>query len=117
MQLPHETRARLVAEAEAADPHECCGVLLAEGTAIACENVAEEKHHRFAIDPLMMLRLDRAHRIVGIYHSHPDAEPVPSATDLAAAWPGYVYSIIGRIDGAWVIRSWALRDGEFVEIT
>ena len=33
-------------------------------------------------------------RVLGFYHSHPDALPLPSETDRELAWPWYLYVII-----------------------
>ena len=56
--------------------------------------------HQAAMDDLALL---------GVYHSHPNRPPVPSATDLAAALPYFSYVIIAvmnsRADG---LRSWRL---------
>jgi len=56
--------------------------------------------------------------VLGIFHSHPDHPPVPSATDLEAALPWYSYVITSIEQGrAMQSRSWRLSDdrGELVE--
>lgn len=47
---------------------------------------------------------------LGIYHSHPDSEPIPSSVDAELAFPGWIYWII-RVEAAAVgeARAW-LRD-------
>jgi|GEM_PF-5408638 len=77
-------------------PRECCGVLAGTARRIdhawSCRNVAEHEA-RFEIDPLDLLsthrraeRMDLA--IVGFYHSHVDASPIPSELDRSAPlWP------------------------------
>jgi len=56
--------------------------------------------------------------VLGIFHSHPDHPPVPSATDLDAALPWYSY-LITSIDRGRAVqsRSWRLSEdrGELVE--
>jgi proteasome lid subunit RPN8/RPN11 len=56
--------------------------------------------------------------VLGIFHSHPDHPPVPSATDLEAALPWYSY-LITSIDRGRAVqsRSWRLSDdrGELVQ--
>lgn len=105
--------------AEAAYPEECCGLLLGRELAevkaveelLPLGNAREDSpHNRFLIPPEKMKegnRLARARgmEIVGFYHSHPDAEPRPSAYDLEHAWPWYAYVIL------WV------KGGEAVEVT
>ena len=100
--------------AEAAYPEECCGLLIGEGGAgswrlgrvVASANVAEgDRRRRFEIDPRLLIALHRelrggAQRVIGVYHSHPDQPPRPSAADLDQAWePGLVWVIISVRDG------------------
>jgi proteasome lid subunit RPN8/RPN11 len=72
------------------------------------------KNNRFAIAPEVLFKAQRYARdkelaIIGIYHSHPDNEPIPSAFDQAIAWTTYSYIIIAVKQGAVVqSRSWLL---------
>ena len=62
--------------------------------------------------------------IVGFYHSHPNAEAVPSRTDLpqfaaqaavrfGATWPGHALVIVSVADGACeAVRAYWLTEGE-----
>lgn len=62
--------------------------------------------------------------VVGFYHSHPDAAPVPSAFDLEVGWPWYTYLIVGVSGGAGrqvepgEVRGWQMRDdrARFLEV-
>lgn len=100
---------RLHAEAEAAHPEECCGILLGEGGAIVAivpaRNVHPEPARHFEIDPQALVDTHREARsggpqVLGYYHSHPNGLARPSATDRAmAAADGAIWAIIaaGRI--------------------
>ena len=100
---------RLLAEAEAAHPDECCGILLGEGDTIVANARAANVHPNpalhFEIDPQVLINAHRDARnggpqISGYYHSHPNGRPVPSATDAAmAARDGMVWAIVaaGRV--------------------
>jgi sulfur-carrier protein adenylyltransferase/sulfurtransferase len=119
--------------AEAGAPEEVCGGLfgppaLAPGRrsatrAEAAPNAAPgDRRRRFAIAPASVLGLEGAARaegldLVGFYHSHPAGPPVPSGSDLEAAWPWYSYLIVGPADGRWTARSWRLSEetGRFEE--
>ena len=109
-------------------PEECCGALvggaiLPDGAdrcvtgAIALENeAAVPRAHRFLISSRRHLACERfglrlGLDVVGFYHSHPDADPVPSAVDRAFGWPWYCYVItpVGP-GGAGPPRAWMLRD-------
>lgn len=95
---------RLGGEAIAAHPHECCGILLAEGCSIVdiipARNVHPAPLTRFEIDPQTLIdahRLVRGsrRRVIGYYHSHPSGPARPSRTDEAqAAGDGSVWAII-----------------------
>lgn len=52
--------------------------------------------------------------LLGVYHSHPDGDPEPSATDVDDAWGEWLHLIIGCRDGtAGEARAWWFRDGGF----
>ncbi|HEX7051055.1 MAG TPA: M67 family metallopeptidase [Longimicrobiales bacterium] len=121
---------RVRAHAAEAYPLEACGLLIGrEDTAefrltrvLPCPNVAaqEERHRRFAIEPRAVLNVRRALRgtgeaIIGFFHSHPDAEATPSATDMEfiRLWPHTAWMIVPVREGrALAPRSWWLVDGE-----
>lgn len=141
LKLPQELQEKVDAHGAEAYPYEGCGLLL--GRSDADENVVaalypvenrwdveEEKRVRFQIAPEDMLQaeltaMSQGLDIVGIFHSHPDHEPVASPRDLAwATWPGYSYLITEVRDGRpGRSRSWQLsedRDGfveEEIEVT
>lgn len=116
--------ATLRAEAAAAAPDECCGVLL--GTAgriealLPAANIAADRRVRFEIDPAALIAAHRAARaggaqVLGYYHSHPAGHPVPSATDCEhASGDGRAWAIVaGRGDGGWEIGWWHDAPGGF----
>ncbi len=90
---------RIADAAEAVYPGECCGLLLGVqhkngdieiNRAVPSRNLGKARD-RFEIDPQLWVDVTRAHRggptrVVGLYHSHPDASAQPSAVDLEAAW-------------------------------
>ncbi len=107
-------------------PDEGCGLLLGRhenGFNIVAgifptENawaVPEERPVRFLIPPVAMVQAELAAAaqgmdVIGVFHSHPDHEPVASARDLAwATWPGYSYLITAvRAGRPAESRSWQL---------
>jgi proteasome lid subunit RPN8/RPN11 len=102
-------------ETESAGRHECCGLLLGDLASLRIDamlpaaNVAADPLHRFEVDPTALLAAHKAARaggpqIIGHYHSHPDGEPVPSATDAAMAQgDGEIWLVAGK-NG--VMRAW-----------
>ena len=80
---------------------------------------AEVRPHYFALDPLALMRAERAadaagRRVLGIYHSHPNGVCRPSETDRREAWPWYSYLIVAPEGDGWTAGSWRLADGRMV---
>lgn len=101
----------ILGQAAEAYPAEACGLLIGRRQDEArlvdevrpCRNLlARELRDRFEIDPGERLEATRQARplgreIVGHYHSHPDGQAVPSATDK---------SMMYEPELAWLIVSW-----------
>lgn len=112
--LPPALQARIEAEARAAYPAECCGLI--EGVADAgvmhalalhpARNIAAraDRFEIHAADHFAALKAARAHgrAIIGCYHSHPDGVARPSETDLAGG---------GEENFVWVIAALAQAEG------
>lgn len=89
---------------EAAHPHEACGILLGEGAQISAviptRNIHPDPETHFEIDPQALIDAHRKERdggpaIMGYYHSHPNGDARPSATDRAmAAGDGKLWAIV-----------------------
>jgi len=127
LRLSEALQAQINAQGAAAYPYEGCGLLLGHTNGeenvvtglFPVENqweVEEEKRERFQITPEDMFAAEVAAMnqgvdIIGIYHSHPDHDPVASPRDLAwATWPGYSYLITEVRDGQpGESRSWQLQ--------
>ena len=107
---------QILAEAAAAHPRECCGILLGDSETVGALRPARNVHPapetHFEIDPRALVDAHRAARgegphVMGYYHSHPRGPAEPSATDQAmAARDGRVSAIAGEGE----VRFW--RDGE-----
>ncbi|USR92842.1 M67 family metallopeptidase [Phormidium yuhuli AB48] len=83
----------------------------------------QTQERRYTIAPEVMLAAqktarDRHWRILGIYHSHPNHEAVPSECDRQWAWPEYYYLIVSVAEGvARESRCWQLDEqGQFQEV-
>jgi proteasome lid subunit RPN8/RPN11 len=102
-------------------PAECCGVLTGAGNGriTAADPLANrsatDRNRRFLVNPDQYREAEAraaaaGQELVGFYHSHPDHPAVPSAFDLAHAWPNLSYVIVSVRSGeATDVRSWRLR--------
>lgn len=128
--LPLAVKRRMDAHAAASYPNECCGILMGTKGGIIAEavptpNVIRQSHRRaaFAVPLFSVLMIRqlvkhiRGLRMLGFYHSHPNAPAVPSADDIVLAWPRHVYLIV-RVDRGQVRRwrAWAMDDDTPAEI-
>ena len=94
----------LLAEAHAAAPNECCGLLFGEEdrieVAAPTRNVHSDPESHFEIDPKALIDAHRdarsgGIRLTGYYHSHPNGLAEPSATDRAMAdADGLIWAIV-----------------------
>lgn len=118
--------AQVQAHGERSYPEECAGLLLGVSNGpgrqvrrvlpLANQFEAEQRDHRYLIEPMDMLEAERLAdelglKIIGVYHSHPDHPPQPSSFDLEMAVPWYFYLITSVLDGrAQDSRAWKLED-------
>ena len=128
--IPPELRRQIEGEGVAAFPNECCGILIGRDVRegglerrvierlMPGQNVfeADERYHRFSIDPRAQLQAEReaekeGKMVVGFYHSHPDHPARPSEYDRAHGWPYYSYVIVSVMKGVpAAMTSWVLND-------
>lgn len=114
--ISQQTWHLLTREAEQRWPNEACGLLVARINsghlhgharwleAVCLENRADETRASgwYEIDPRDWMRIERdadarGHQVVGVWHSHPTGDPVPSQADTERAFPGLLYLILGMV--------------------
>ena len=115
----------MIADGKRSFPDECCGFLFGreEGnnrilTSVLVVNNSKQgdKRRKFEIaarDYLLAERYAEEQQLalLGVYHSHPDAPPVPSEHDRLAAQPYFSYVILSIVKGQYAgLRSWQLND-------
>ena len=112
--LPREFRTRIEAQAQAAFPGECCGLIegrrdnnRAQVLALHPARNIAARPDRFEVHPedhFAALKAARANgrAIIGCYHSHPNGAPEPSVTDRAGA---------GEENFLWLIAALAKAEG------
>jgi proteasome lid subunit RPN8/RPN11 len=132
IKIPKKVLNSILQEAKKAYPNECCGLLIGKNKD-GQKNVVHinpitninktRMQDRYEMDPRELEAADKVARqksrdIIGIYHSHPDHPPRPSAFDQERAWPVYSYMIVAVEKGVkFEAQSWVLKDwgGEFQE--
>lgn len=115
----------MIRHAEEAFPFECCGLLSGvEGRVdqlLRCSNELQSET-AFSIPVPELFSAHRAIReegrqLLGIYHSHPRSEAVPSPRDLAEFHnPGALCWIISLQGGEPVVRCFKLEGDSFQEV-
>jgi len=120
--LPDDALASIRQHGAAAYPDECCGALIGDESgqvveALALSNTTtDERKRRFLIGPDEYRAAEKrasetGRTLIGFYHSHPNHPAVPSAFDLAHAWPNLRYLIVSVRGGRpEEHRTWRLRD-------
>lgn len=125
MTLTQAAEADILAHARRQSPEECCGLLVGiESTvveAVAVANVAADPARRYQIDPRDHFRVVRHARsrgldVIGAYHSHPRSRAVPSETDRAEGFTGFLFLIAGLGVDPHELRAWSWISGNFVPV-
>jgi len=107
IEIPKAVVRAIEDHARDAFPEECCGFLFGQageprrvvGSRRAKNAAAEDREHRYVVDPLELLHADNEARaksleLIGIYHSHPNHPAAPSEFDRSRAAGWYSYLIL-----------------------
>ncbi|MDA0364281.1 MAG: M67 family metallopeptidase [Chloroflexi bacterium] len=136
--MPQIARAlveELIAHAREELPNECCGMVHGrDGAAVAVHRVTNvaASPYRYEMNPLQMMRLERARdesgeTLFAIYHSHVASEARPSPTDVRMAFfpPGEIerepmfpdtfYILVSLVSEPPSVRAFHVRTGGVVE--
>ncbi|MGH8632253.1 MAG: Mov34/MPN/PAD-1 family protein [Burkholderiales bacterium] len=126
IRLPPELRRRILEHSLSRPREETCGLIggLAgrPATYYPITNDAGDRARRFLmnaeeqVDAMRRMR-DAGESLLGIVHSHPDAPPLPSATDLElASYPDVVYVIASLESRAPLLRAFHYDGTAFREL-
>lgn len=122
-----EAQARELAHhAQSGSPNEVCGLLIGQHSRVEqivpIRNIAQNPPTHYEIDPKVfvktMIRIDsEGLQLLGIYHSHPKGEPIPSPTDIREAYyPDAAYLIIGLKHQDPALAAWHIENGDVERI-
>ena len=106
---------------------ECCGLLAGRDGVIThvfpAENVAADPTRNYELAPKEIVGLMREFRgqgleFLGIYHSHPNGDNVPSPRDIELAYYSEAsYFIVSpRAYATAPVRAFSIRDGQVTEL-
>jgi proteasome lid subunit RPN8/RPN11 len=118
---------QLLAHARRQPHRECCGLLAGQNgivtLAFPAKNAAADPAKNYEIAPVEIVRLLREFRerkltFIGIYHSHPKGENVPSPKDIELAYYSEaIYVIVTpRPYAEAPIRAFSIRGGIVAEL-
>ena len=121
--MPDAAAQAILAHACRDAPLEACGLLV--GAAHTVVRIAptpngDASPSRYTIPADVHFAVIRAARldaleVIGAYHSHPRSPAVPSPTDTALAFAGFVF-VIAAIVPTPHLRAWRFDDGNFTEV-
>ncbi len=84
-------------------PNESCGVIVQSGKkslTVECTNIAEQRQSNFMISPRDYARAAEIGEIVGVWHTHVEIPPTPSAADKSGCektrLPWYIVAVRKR---------------------
>jgi proteasome lid subunit RPN8/RPN11 len=125
--LARSVAAEILDQARSNPDEECCGLLAGRDSAILhvfpAPNVADHAEVAYEIAPKELFRIMRDIRsarleLLGIYHSHPRGDNLPSSRDVEGAYyPDAAYFIISPdVAAPKPIRAYSIRDGHWAEL-
>lgn len=127
IQIPRKLTQQLLHHAQSSPESEVCGLIGAKNH-IPCScypvaNSAEQPENRFLLDAQQQIAAqvairEKGEELFAVYHSHPTAPALPSATDLALANQPEALHLIISLDtkGVLEMRGFRIADGEAQEV-
>ena len=127
VRFPRPIVNQLLHLAQKSPEEEICGLISRDGTGFKncypVANAAGDRKHLFAIDPrgqiaAMRAMRERGEELAAIYHSHPDAAPLPSAADVEQhEYPDVLYLIVSLgTKGLLEMRGFHIRNRVIEEV-
>lgn len=114
--------AKLIAEHGLEDyPHEACGLIGGVGeqarSIARVKNVSEKPEHTFVMDGAEFIKAmfefnKGGEALIGIYHTHPHGDHLPSQVDMREAqYPDAAYVVVGLKNRQPKLSAWEIRNG------
>lgn len=123
LQLTREQLNQIVLHAQTDAPLEACGLIAGDANGLVSDiipipNAAPDPVHSYYMDERLLASTltdisRRGLELVGIYHSHPTGDSIPSQDDRAlATYPNTAYVIVGLKPNPPRISAWTLNYGQ-----
>jgi len=127
LRLPRPIVNQLLHLAQRAPEEEICGLISGDAGGFRhcypVANIASDPRRLFHLDPkgqidAMRRMREASEELMAIYHSHPHAPALPSATDIQESeYPDVLYLIISLdTEGVLEMRGFKLREGKVAEV-
>jgi proteasome lid subunit RPN8/RPN11 len=117
--LTHDQARAIAVHAREEAPREACGLIVGANERavriVSIPNAAADPLHHYEMETTAFVRamfaIQRERlQLIGIYHSHPRTEPVPSRVDLTrAAYPDVAYVIVSLRGDEPQFAAWRMR--------
>lgn len=126
--LPRKLTNQLLHLAQLSPDQEICGLVAADQHGIPSHcypisNIASTPSNRFELDPRQQIAAmkqirDQQQSLFAIYHSHPTAPALPSATDIdQASYPEAIHLIISlNTKGVLELRAFKIAEQQVTEL-
>lgn len=125
--LTNEQAKQIVEHARRETPREVCGVIAGNGNRavkiIPVQNVDKHPTVRFTMDPHALSHIlpalaDEQLQLLGFYHSHPNANPIPSQSDIKeASYPDVLTVIVSLKQAQPHIAAWKILHTEITRVS
>jgi proteasome lid subunit RPN8/RPN11 len=127
LRLPRTIVNQILHQAQRAPDEEVCGLISGDAGGFRhcypVANVATDKGRLFHLDPrgqidAMRRMREAGEELLAIYHSHPHAPALPSATDIRESeYPDVLYLIISLdTQGVLELRGFRLHGGKVTDV-
>ncbi len=125
---------QMIAHAKREAPYECCGILAgvefifkkkneienlpSDDIRISELDIPEDRTVRYMMDPKEQMQAmrnirERGLTMMGIYHSHPHSQAIPSKTDIRLAfYPDVFYLIVSLAQETPDLRAYSIINGK-----
>lgn len=126
LQIQYQIARQIADHAQAGYPNEVCGLLAGNDNqisqAIPIHNIADTPTTHYQLDPSQQIKslkqIDTDNLLwIGIYHSHPKSQPIPSTTDIQNSTDSnLVHLIVSLKETKPKLKAWRIHETSVIPI-